>query len=206
MSMSDVLHHARTTPTQQAALLHQARFRANIEARSIAAQQKDEPVVIAAPRMLALPAPLISERERLISEIGKLSERLSEIDEEIVRAGPRLTVGGIQRAVIKFYDTTLTELISNRRDAPTVHKRQVAMYLSKTLTPKSLVLIGKMYGDRDHTTVLHAVRKIANDMKTNTDLAREISDLTAFITSSVASACSPSTEGTPCSLAPTPQT
>jgi chromosomal replication initiator protein len=70
-------------------------------------------------------------------------------------------VEAIQRATLtEFPHITIYELKSQRRTAVVVRARQIAMYLSKKLTGQSLPEIGRRFGDRDHTTVLHAVRKI----------------------------------------------
>jgi chromosomal replication initiator protein len=66
------------------------------------------------------------------------------------------------------------DLLSSRRTANVVRPRQVAMYLAKTLTLRSLPEIGRRFGGRDHTTVLHAVRKIENLVNTDSTLAEEI--------------------------------
>ena len=64
--------------------------------------------------------------------------------------------------------------MSSRRTANVVRPRQVAMYLAKTLTLRSLPEIGRRFGGRDHTTVLHAVRKIENLVHNDAALAEEI--------------------------------
>jgi chromosomal replication initiator protein len=64
--------------------------------------------------------------------------------------------------------------LSSRRTANVVRPRQVAMYLSKVMTPRSLPEIGRRFGGRDHTTVLHAVRKIEGLVGNDTMLADEI--------------------------------
>lgn len=66
----------------------------------------------------------------------------------------------IQKAVCETLGISLTEMVSDRRTAPVVFRRQIAMYLCKKLTTHSLPEIGRRFGKRDHTTVLHAVRKI----------------------------------------------
>jgi chromosomal replication initiator protein len=66
------------------------------------------------------------------------------------------------------------DLLSSRRTANVVRPRQVAMYLAKILTLRSLPEIGRRFGGRDHTTVLHAVRKIENLVSTDNTLAEEI--------------------------------
>jgi chromosomal replication initiator protein len=65
-------------------------------------------------------------------------------------------------------------LLSSRRTANVVRPRQIAMYLAKTLTLRSLPEIGRRFGGRDHTTVLHAVRKIESLIGTDNGLAAEI--------------------------------
>jgi len=75
-------------------------------------------------------------------------------------AGQRLTVDRIQRAVCDEFRVTLTDMVSKRRARAIARPRQVAMYLSKKLTKRSLPDIGRRFGGRDHTTVMHAVKRI----------------------------------------------
>jgi chromosomal replication initiator protein len=86
----------------------------------------------------------------------------------------RVKIEDIQRIVARQYNVTRADLLSSRRTANVVRPRQVAMYLAKTLTLRSLPEIGRRFGGRDHTTVLHAVRKIENLVSTDTALAEEI--------------------------------
>lgn len=72
----------------------------------------------------------------------------------------KVCIKKIQLAVCAHYGVTRIDMISARRTADVVRPRQVAMYLAKTLTVRSLPEIGRMFGHKDHTTVLHAVRKI----------------------------------------------
>jgi chromosomal replication initiator protein len=80
----------------------------------------------------------------------------------------------IQRVVARQYNVSRADLLSSRRTANVVRPRQVAMYLAKTLTLRSLPEIGRRFGGRDHTTVLHAVRKIENLVSTDNALAEEV--------------------------------
>jgi len=75
-------------------------------------------------------------------------------------SGQRLTVDRIQRAVCEEFRVTLTDMTSKRRARIIARPRQVAMYLSKKLTKRSLPDIGRRFGGRDHTTVMHAVKRI----------------------------------------------
>src|SRR5690606_10830237 len=82
---------------------------------------------------------------------------LDKVDEmlgHIVRSGEpkRVRIEDIQRIVARHYNVSKTELLSNRRTRTIVKPRQVAMYLSKIMTPRSLPEIGRRFGGRDHTT------------------------------------------------------
>ena len=74
--------------------------------------------------------------------------------------GQRLTVDRIQRAVCEIFSVTPTDMVSKRRARVIARPRQVAMYLCKKLTKRSLPDIGRRFGGRDHTTVMHAVKRI----------------------------------------------
>ena len=110
-------------------------------------------------------------------------ERVDDLLGHIYRAGEpkRIRIEDIQRAVSRHYNVSRTELLSNRRTRTIVRPRQIAMYLAKTLTPRSLPEIGRRFGGRDHTTVLHAVRKIEGLSETDNMLAREIELLKRLI-------------------------
>jgi chromosomal replication initiator protein len=86
----------------------------------------------------------------------------------------RVKIEDIQRIVARQYNVSRGDLLSSRRTANVVRPRQVAMYLAKTLTLRSLPEIGRRFGGRDHTTVLHAVRKIEALVGNDTALADEI--------------------------------
>jgi chromosomal replication initiator protein len=86
----------------------------------------------------------------------------------------RVRIEDIQRVVARQYNVSRSDLLSSRRTANVVRPRQVAMYLAKTLTLRSLPEIGRRFGGRDHTTVLHAVRKIEALVGKDTTLADEV--------------------------------
>ena len=71
-----------------------------------------------------------------------------------------ITIEMIQKTVAEFFKLKLADMYSKRRPASIAIPRQIAMYLSKELTQKSLPEIGYAFGGRDHTTVLHAVKKL----------------------------------------------
>lgn len=74
--------------------------------------------------------------------------------------GGKISIDKIQRAVCSHFDITTLEMQSARRTAHLVRPRQIAMYLCKVMTLRSLPEIARRFGDRDHTTALHAIRKI----------------------------------------------
>ena len=76
------------------------------------------------------------------------------------REPKRIKIEDIQKLVASRYNVSRSDILSERRTAAVVKPRQIAMYLSKVLTLRSLPEIGRRFGGRDHTTVLHAVRKI----------------------------------------------
>jgi chromosomal replication initiator protein len=89
----------------------------------------------------------------------------------------RVRIEDIQRVVARQYNVSRADLLSSRRTANVVRPRQVAMYLAKVLTLRSLPEIGRRFGGRDHTTVLHAVRKIEALAGNDAALAEEIESL-----------------------------
>jgi len=89
----------------------------------------------------------------------------------------KIKIEDIQRVVARRYNVSRSDLLSSRRTANVVRPRQVAMYLAKTMTLRSLPEIGRRFGGRDHTTVLHAVRKIEHLVSNDATLADEIESL-----------------------------
>src|SRR5690606_26440704 len=84
-----------------------------------------------------------------------------EVLRDLLRSNDRkITIEEIQRRVAEYYNVRLADMLSARRARAVARPRQVAMYLAKQLTSRSLPEIGRKFGGRDHTTVIHAVRKI----------------------------------------------
>jgi chromosomal replication initiator protein len=103
-----------------------------------------------------------------------------EVAEQIVRdlmrgAEPRrVRIDDILRTVSKHYGVNRGDLLSGRRNRSIVRPRQIGMYLAKLLTSRSLPEIGRRFGNRDHTTVLHAIRKIEQLMNDDNQLREEV--------------------------------
>jgi chromosomal replication initiator protein len=86
----------------------------------------------------------------------------------------QISVENIQKTVADFFGIKIADMYSKKRPANIARPRQIAMYLAKELTQKSLPEIGDLFGGRDHTTVLHAVRKIAADRSKNPEVNHEL--------------------------------
>ena len=86
----------------------------------------------------------------------------------------QISVENIQKSVADFYSIKVADMYSKKRPANIARPRQIAMFMAKELTQKSLPEIGDLFGGRDHTTVLHAVRKIGEERSHNSQLNHEI--------------------------------
>ncbi len=89
----------------------------------------------------------------------------------------RVKVEDIIRVISKHFGVSKNDILSQRRHRSIVWPRQIGMFLAKAMTARSLPEIGRRFGGRDHTTVLHAIRKIDGELKTNSRLRAEIEDL-----------------------------
>ncbi|HBR68320.1 MAG TPA: chromosomal replication initiator protein DnaA [Rhodospirillaceae bacterium] len=102
-------------------------------------------------------------------------ETTQEVLQDLLRAHDRrITIDEIQRKVAEHYNLRLTDMHSARRARNVARPRQVAMYLAKQLTARSLPEIGRKFGGRDHTTVMHAVRKIEELMDEDAQIAQDV--------------------------------
>ena len=96
-------------------------------------------------------------------------------------AAPEVTITRIQEAVSLRFNVTVDELVSPRRSQAVAYPRQVAMYLSRELTDASLPMIGREFGGRDHTTVIHAKDKITRLIREDRSVYNLVQELTARI-------------------------
>ena len=98
----------------------------------------------------------------------------------LAREAPRdllSSVENIQKTVADYYKIKVSDMCGKKRPASIARPRQIAMYLVKELTEKSLPEIGELFGGRDHTTVLHAVTKIATERQQLTELNQQVDAL-----------------------------
>lgn len=110
-------------------------------------------------------------------------ESTQEVLQDLLRAHDRrITIDEIQRKVAEHYTIRLTDMHSARRARNVARPRQVAMYLAKQLTSRSLPEIGRKFGGRDHTTVMHAVRKIEELIGGDPSFAQDVEILRRALT------------------------
>jgi len=86
-------------------------------------------------------------------------------------------ISKIQKAVAEYFNITVENLKSKKRTAEINNARQIAIYLCRMITEETTTRIGLEFGNRDHSTVIHAIEKISKDVKSNEDLKRKISDI-----------------------------
>jgi chromosomal replication initiator protein len=166
-----------------------------LEARLGAARQRNPSLAIPGP-VLDYVASVISTNGRdLDGALNRLVCRAEFCDGPVTMEGAtmaiadlvgnreprRIRIEEIQKVVARHYNVTKHDLLSARRTRTVVRPRQIAMYLAKTMTPRSFPEIGKRFGGRDHTTVLHAVRKIEGMVAADETLAQEIEFLRRVI-------------------------
>ncbi len=110
-------------------------------------------------------------------------ESTQEVLQDLLRSHDRrITIDEIQRRVAEHYNIRLTDMHSARRARTVARPRQVAMFLSKQLTARSLPEIGRKFGGRDHTTVMHAVRKVEELMTEDPSFAQDVDVLRRALT------------------------
>jgi len=102
-------------------------------------------------------------------------EIVQELLQDLLRASERrVTIDEIQRRVAEHFNIKMAEMTSSRRARVVARPRQVAMYLAKQLTQRSLPEIGRKFGGRDHTTVMHAVKKVEELTRSDRAFAEDV--------------------------------
>ena len=162
-----------------------------LEAR-VAAARAEEPHFNVAPSVLAFVARAVRSNGRdLEGAVNRLRAHATLTGEpltvetaetairDLIRTHEpkRVKIEDIQKLVASHYSVSRADILSSRRTAAVVKPRQVAMFLAKILTLRSLPEIGRRFGGRDHTTVLHAVRKIEALVARDTALSEEVESL-----------------------------
>jgi chromosomal replication initiation ATPase DnaA len=164
--MQSAIHRAAETPLQ-------IRMREELKLRR--ARMSGKPAVVKI-------VPVVPDENAAIRP--SYDEKLLEEREHVRWAkltSKSVPVRAILEVCARHYGTTVGEILSQRRNKEVVRARQVAMYLAKVLTTLSFPALGRRFGDRDHTTVLHGFRKVERDRQTNEQLEREINELHAVL-------------------------
>ena len=101
-------------------------------------------------------------------------EECKKILKDVLNKARVVTVDKIQNIVSRYYNITLTDMLSQRRSRPLARPRQIAMYLSKKMTTRSLPEIGRRFANRDHTTVIHAVKTISKLSESDEEMKKNL--------------------------------
>ncbi|MEM7197083.1 MAG: chromosomal replication initiator protein DnaA, partial [Pseudomonadota bacterium] len=134
-------------------------------------------------RIKGSPRDLSGALNRLSAHLNLLETRVTvelcdKILHDLIAKSPRqLTVERIQRVISDYYAISQADMLSKRRNRNLVRPRQVAMYYTKQLTSRSLPDIGRRFGDRDHTTVMHALRKVEDLQKHDAQFKEQMHDI-----------------------------
>ena len=131
---------------------------------------------------------LIGVFNRIVA-FSKMSKKQLDVNDckiilkDVYRNSKIITIEKIQNVTSNFYSLNLEEMLSQRRSRPLARPRQVAMYMAKKLTTRSLPEIGRKFANRDHTTVIHAVKTIEKLSENNDEMRKNIEELKSLILS-----------------------
>lgn len=108
-------------------------------------------------------------------------EKVEHLLRDLLReeGGRQVTIDSIQKAVAEHFDVRIADMTSRRRPASIAFPRQVAMYLSRTMTKGSLMDIGEQFGNRDHGTVIHACKKVAERIEKESEVKHAVAQIEA---------------------------
>ena len=105
-----------------------------------------------------------------------------EILRDLLRSNERVvSVDEIQKRIAEHYNIKLSDMVSSRRTRSIARPRQIAMYLAKSLTSKSLAEIGRKFGGKDHTTVMHAIKSVEKLTQTDSEIAEDLHILSKML-------------------------
>ncbi|MGO2198696.1 MAG: chromosomal replication initiator protein DnaA [Pseudolactococcus laudensis] len=114
-------------------------------------------------------------------DINTAAKALSNLESTKITQDKDISSQKIQEEVANFYKISVTDMISKKRPKEIAYPRQIAMYLIREITGKSLPAIGKEFGGRDHTTVIYAHKQISDKMKTDTSLQKEMDTIKSHL-------------------------
>jgi len=186
MSLSLLATHIAQTPEWGVAILEQDELVINIDeyVPHVAKSQAELMGLFDKNVAVAIESLKRQSNERLFANWQYMRTPISlDIAETVVRdlvqgiEPRRIKIEDILRIISRHFGVSKGDLLSQRRHRSVVWPRQIGMYLAKQLTARSLPEIGRRFGNRDHTTVLHAIRKIENEISGNPRLRDEIDEL-----------------------------
>jgi len=189
--MRAVIHEPAATPTQRTSRQKRVAFEQAIlrRAAAISSQIEYATAVITAPTAdaVAIPIEHVETPAESIDVVPTECRAVFVSADSAVDLGatvdpaPSLSIEKVQRVVAAELGVRRLDLVSNRRTADIVWPRHVAMYLCREMTPRSLPEIGRRFGNRDHTSVMHAHRKIGALVGSDPAVASQVAFLKARV-------------------------
>lgn len=168
------LHEARKERLQRMQAWHRGNVVTMHKARSAAAPKMPPPAPAPEPESIERPP---------VEKIGNREvTRLADIASPAMSDGAQIEIRQIQQIVAARYRVEVAEIKSTRRNAFVMLPRHIAYALARRLTDKSLPTIGRAFGGRDHSTILHAIRKVEARASADTEFANELGHLERVIT------------------------
>ena len=131
---------------------------------------------------------LIGVFNRIVA-FSKMSKKQLNVNDckiilkDVYKSSKIITIEKIQNVTSNFFSINLQEMLSQRRSRPLARPRQIAMYLAKKLTTRSLPEIGRKFANRDHTTVIHAVKTIDKLSQNNEEIKKNVEEIKSIILS-----------------------
>lgn len=119
--------------------------------------------------------------DSLIASGATAGVLLAVLEADVAEASRRVTVSDIQRIVAAYYKLSPFDMTSARRSRAVARPRQIAMYLARHHTQQSMPAIGRRFGGRDHTTVIHAVRRVEALIDCDGEIAEQVAELEAML-------------------------
>lgn len=108
-------------------------------------------------------------------------ELAQEALKHLISSNKKVTIKDVQEVVSNYYNISVDDLTSKKKNKNIAYPRQIAMYVTRKLTDCSLPKIGEVFGGRDHSTVLHACNKIAEEIENSTELKKKIDDIISML-------------------------
>ena len=122
-----------------------------------------------------------NQTHTFMDTLSSLSSGMTNILKDVFNQAKIVTVDKIQNTVSNYFNISLNDMLSQRRSRPLARPRQIAMFLAKRLTTRSLPEIGRRFANRDHTTVIHAVKTITRLSEKDEEMKKNLAQIKGLL-------------------------